>query len=403
MSLRRGENSSDDEYNPSYDDTIAHRRKRRKVYTQRSPVGEEQLAAVAQISPAALSAALFLPIIAVLESDVHVIDPDSGEISFEQYMEPLLVDYSRAVLKAQSTHSCRDSITGHVTHLMSRMEAKRILDGLTKSQSESQIDASSALLRRKLIVNSSPLRNFILSKSTEKDATTALTPMPTAPKAPPVNPVVLTALYNIRTTPFSSSFLSRLLGSQFSDKQAVIASDWKTRPPWVYLMDDIHDHYVFRQPHAEHVPRADAPIEYSSLRRDHLPQVHELLTRAFWSGIDVTDSLQYSPEQCTIVATYKKMVIGVALLSSPQETYITYLAVKPGFDNAQIATSMLYHLISLNPHKDIILHVSTTNPAMLLYNRFGFKAEEFIVGFYEDYVESQTRGSQNAFRLRLRQ
>lgn len=81
---------------------------------------------------------------------------------------------------------------------------------------------------------------------------------------------------------------------------------------------------------------------------------------------------------------------------------------------------MLYHLITLNPHKDITLHVSITNPAMvglpppspcnvhllislqLLYNRFGFKAEEFIVGFYEDYLDPQSRASKNAFRLRLR-
>jgi hypothetical protein len=38
----------------------------------------------------------------------------------------------------------------------------------------------------------------------------------------------------------------------------------------------------------------------------------------------------------------------------------------------------------------------------LLYNRFGFKAEEFIVDFYEDYLDPQSRMSKNAFRLRLR-
>jgi len=63
---------------------------------------------------------------------------------------------------------------------------------------------------------------------------------------------------------------------------------------------------------------------------------------------------------------------------------------------------MLYQLIAANPRKDIILHVSINNPAMLLYNRFGFKAEEFIVGFYEDYLDTHSRASKNAFRLRLR-
>lgn len=94
---------------------------------------------------------------------------------------------------------------------------------------------------------------------------------------------------------------------------------------------------------------------------------------------------------------------------------------------------MLYSLIERNPGRDILLHVSANNPAMvrsfsfilsclnskdvwyllffitlsfplsqLLYNRFGFKAEEFIVGFYEDYLDSESRASKNAFRLRLR-
>jgi hypothetical protein len=80
---------------------------------------------------------------------------------------------------------------------------------------------------------------------------------------------------------------------------------------------------------------------------------------------------------------------------------------------------MLFHLIDRNPNKDITLHVSANNPAMvcllslhkprflttirkLLYNRFGFKAEEFVVDFYEDYLDPQSRMSKNAFRLRLR-
>ena len=95
------------------------------------------------------------------------------------------------------------------------------------------------------------------------------------------------------------------------------------------------------------------------MQRSHLNQVHELLSRAFWDGIDgeakyrislllcgadfmlvfpVTDSLDHSPEKCTIIATYKQLVVGAAFLSSPQETYITYLAVRSGWDNSQIAT-----------------------------------------------------------------
>ena len=59
----------------------------------------------------------------------------------------------------------------------------------------------------------------------------------------------------------------------------------------------------------------------------------------------MSDSLQYEPERATIVAVYKRLVVGVALLSSPQETYITYLAVRSGWENAQIATSVISCLI----------------------------------------------------------
>jgi len=37
------------------------------------------------------------------------------------------------------------------------------------------------------------------------------------------------------------------------------------------------------------------------------------------------------------------------------------------------------------PGKDITLHVSVTNEAVLLYQKFGFKAEEYVQGFYKKY------------------
>lgn len=101
----------------------------------------------------------------------------------------------------------------------------------------------------------------------------------------------------------------------------------------------------------------------------------------------VSDSLEYSPERCTVVACYKKLVVGVAILSSPQETYITYLAVRAGWDKAQVAKlvlcqgprfevaficifsfrTMLFHIIRMNPKRDITLHVSANNSAMVSY------------------------------------
>ena len=49
--------------------------------------------------------------------------------------------------------------------------------------------------------------------------------------------------------------------------------------------------------------------------------------------------------------------------------------------------------------KDIVLHVSATNPAAFLYLKFGFKIEEIINNFYENY--QQTEDSQHALYLRL--
>jgi hypothetical protein len=156
----------------------------------------------------------------------------------------------------------------------------------------------------------------------------------------------------------------------------------------------------------------------------------------------VSDALHYAPERCTVIAMYGHLVVGVAFLSSPQEAYITYLAVRAGWENAQIATYVAFpSCADDNPDSprtsqdDVVpshrapstsghhpprfceqsgngasssvlvrvcLHVYTDDHRQLLYNRFGFKAEEFIAGFYEAYLDTHSRASKNAFRLRLR-
>ena len=52
--------------------------------------------------------------------------------------------------------------------------------------------------------------------------------------------------------------------------------------------------------------------------------------------------------------------------------------------------------------KDVTLHVSATNSAMLLYQKFGFKPEEFILDFYDKYYPADTQECKHAFFLRLR-
>ena len=52
--------------------------------------------------------------------------------------------------------------------------------------------------------------------------------------------------------------------------------------------------------------------------------------------------------------------------------------------------------------KDVLLHVSATNTAMLLYQKFGFKAQELILNFYYKYFPFDCKDSTHAFLMRLR-
>ncbi|KAI6110805.1 hypothetical protein EV401DRAFT_1890933 [Pisolithus croceorrhizus] len=262
---------------------------------------------------------------------------------FDTVVESLLPEYLQTRHDAWARR-CDINESGEAIRPLSRYETTAILDYANKKNKGTGTPS---------IAESIVLRKIELQRVPQQSS---------APSA------VLDHLRTIQSTPYENSFASRLYGSKPRRTPGLIAVDWETRTPWTNLLDDIHEHYS---------------LAHIFANRDTL---------------QVSDSLKYSPEHCTVIATYGHLVVGAALLSSPQETYITYLVVRAGWDNSQIATTMLYHLISLNPHRDITLHVSVDNPAMLLYNRFGFKAEEFIVGFYEDYLSSQSRASMNAFR-----
>jgi len=139
------------------------------------------------------------------------------------------------------------------------------------------------------------------------------------------------------------------------------------------------------------------PIDYCYFGLEHVTQVNAFLQSLFWPGINVSESLEY-PE-FTIVACYKKLVIGCAFMTP--DAYINYIAVHPEWRNAGIATFMLYHLIQTCVGKDVTLHVSANNPALLLYQKFKFKSEEYIVNFYDKYYPDTTE-CKNALFLRLR-
>lgn len=73
----------------------------------------------------------------------------------------------------------------------------------------------------------------------------ALVALPPTPKRPEPDPEVLRALYDIRTTPYRSSFLSRLNGLT-ARRSPVVAADWEVRSPWMDVMEDIRAHYALK-------------------------------------------------------------------------------------------------------------------------------------------------------------
>jgi hypothetical protein len=69
------------------------------------------------------------------------------------------------------------------------------------------------------------------------------------PRPPPVasDSQVIDGLSSIKTTPYESSFLSRLSGVLQDQTHGVLAVDWESVTPWMSLMNDIKTHYSIAQ------------------------------------------------------------------------------------------------------------------------------------------------------------
>uniref|UniRef100_A0AAY5ESA7 Cysteine-rich protein 2-binding protein n=1 Tax=Electrophorus electricus TaxID=8005 RepID=A0AAY5ESA7_ELEEL len=211
----------------------------------------------------------------------------------------------------------------------------------------------------------------------------------------------------------SVSFWHRLMGSDACVDQGIkspytsrmlkpyIRRDYETRPLKMSLLAEIRAY-----PHRGNpswVAEPDAPIDYCYVRPNHIPSVNAMCHDVFWPGVDLSECLQYP--DFSVVVLYKKVVIGFGFMVPDvkyNEAYISFLLVHPEWRRAGIATFMIYHLIQTCMGKDVTLHVSASNPAMLLYQKFGFKAEEYILDFYDKYYPVDSRECRHAFSLRLR-
>ncbi|GFN77104.1 RNA-directed DNA polymerase from mobile element jockey [Plakobranchus ocellatus] len=149
-------------------------------------------------------------------------------------------------------------------------------------------------------------------------------------------------------------------------------------------------------------PPPSPPIDFCYVRPEHIPSVNALCREFFWPGIDMSECLQYPDFSCVVL--YRKIVIAFAFMVPDRgynEAYISFIFTHPEWRGAGIATFMLYHLIQTCMGKDVLLHVSATNPAMLLYQKFGFKSQELILNFYHKYFPFDCKDSNHAFLMRL--
>ncbi|XP_042320162.1 cysteine-rich protein 2-binding protein isoform X2 [Sceloporus undulatus] len=222
----------------------------------------------------------------------------------------------------------------------------------------------------------------------------------------------LSAVKGVRQT--ETTFLCRLVGSEdaLSDHSIIspytsrvlkpyIRRDYETKPPKLQLLSEIRAHSHKNDPNWTAEP--EAPIDYCYVRPNHIPTINAMCHEFFWPGIDLSECLQYP--DFSVVVLYKKVIIAFGFMVPDvkyNEAYISFLFVHPEWRRSGIATFMIYHLIQTCMGKDATLHVSASNSAMLLYQKFGFKTEEYILDFYDKYYPLDSKECKHAFFLRLR-
>ncbi|KAF7240493.1 Cysteine-rich protein 2-binding protein [Varanus komodoensis] len=222
----------------------------------------------------------------------------------------------------------------------------------------------------------------------------------------------LPAVKGFRQT--ATTFLCRLVGSGDTPTDQSIISpytsrilkpyirrDYETQPPKLRLLREIQAHS--RKGGPSWTAEPGAPVDYCYVRPNHIPTINSMCREFFWPGIDLSECLQYP--DFSVVVLYKKVIIAFGFMVPDvkyNEAYISFLFVHPEWRRSGIATFMIYHLIQTCMGKDVTLHVSASNPAMLLYQKFGFKTEEYILDFYDKYYPLDSKECKHAFFLRLR-
>eukprot|EP01132_Coremiostelium_polycephalum_P004853 gene4853-6049_t len=175
-----------------------------------------------------------------------------------------------------------------------------------------------------------------------------------------------------------------------------IRRDFETVPPKLQILQELYQFFI-KNNIIENTALAGEihPIDYRYLTPELVDRATIFLTESFWPGIDLHDVLEYP--DFTVCALYRSMVIGCGIMNP--DGYIMFISVHPEWQGYGIASFMLYHLTQTMIGRDITLHVSANNLAMTLYQKFGFKPEEYIVNFYNKYYSDESGKSKNAFLL----
>ncbi|VEN35102.1 unnamed protein product [Callosobruchus maculatus] len=199
----------------------------------------------------------------------------------------------------------------------------------------------------------------------------------------------------IRREPFLSPYSEIYL-------KPYIRRDTEVFPAWLKLMAEIQLTVNTKYDDDYELPPR-APIDYTYVQPEHIPAINSLCNQFFWPGIDLTDSLKYPDFSCVVL--YKRLIVGFAFLVpdvSYTENYMSFCFTRPGWRNCGIGRFMVYHLIQTSLGKDITLHVSINNPALFLYQKFGFKVEKVVLDFYDKYLICDYNDkSKHAFFCRL--
>lgn len=236
---------------------------------------------------------------------------------------------------------------------------------------------------------------------------------PTSPQTDILDHLSLIPVLSRALPPEFKTFRQILCGA--GDVHSLITSPYTTRklkpfifrssellPPKVRVNREIVQKWQEGHECDPDIPPLPSTIDFCYLQEHHLPAVNNFVSHFFWP-VDLCECLQYPDFTCVVL--YGKLVIGCGFMTPDvkvNEAYISFLAVHPDFQHCSIGTIILYHLIQSCMGKDVTLHVSVDNPAMLLYQTMGFKAERYCLDFYRHYYPEGHHLSKNAYFLRLR-